>query len=99
MDPIFTDRELDIIWDASSGTAAEVRAQLADALAYNTVLTMLGILEEKGYVRHEEVGRAFRYFPTVAQQKAKTSAVRRLTERLFDGDPRLLVTQMVSDRS
>jgi len=102
MDPVFTDRELDImavLWDAGSGTAAEVRDRLADALAYNTVLTMLGILEEKGYVRHEEVGRAFRYYATVARKKAKTSAVRRLTNRLFDGDPRLLVTQMVSDRS
>ena len=77
MDPIFTDRELDImtvLWDAESGTASEVRARLADALAYNTVLTMLGILEEKGYVRHEEEGRAFRYFPTVARRKAKSSA-------------------------
>jgi len=63
------------------------------------VLTMLGILEEKGFVRHEEEGRAFRYYPTVARRKAKTSAVRRLTERLFDGDPRLLVTELVSDRA
>jgi len=102
MDPIFTDRELDImnvLWDAASGTASEVRARLADSLAYNTVLTMLGILEEKGFVRHEEEGRAFRYYPTVARRKAKTSAVRRLTERLFDGDPRLLVTELVSDRA
>jgi predicted transcriptional regulator len=102
MDPVFTDRELDImnvLWDARSGTAAEVRALLADPLAHNTVLTMLGILETKGYVRHEEAGRAFRYFPTVARHKAKTSAVRRLTARLFDGDPRLLVSELVSDRS
>lgn len=102
MDPIFTDRELDImtvLWDAESGTASEVRARLSDALAYNTVLTMLGILEEKGFVRHEEEGRAFRYYPTVARRKAKASAVRRLTDRLFDGDPRLLVTELVSDRA
>jgi predicted transcriptional regulator len=102
MDPIFTDRELDImniLWDARSGTAAEVRGRLADPLAYNTVLTMLGILEEKGHVRHEEDGRAFRYYPAVAPQKAKRSAVRRLTERLFDGNPRLLATELVSDRN
>lgn len=102
MDPIFTDRELDImnvLWDAKSGTAAEVRARLADSLAYNTVLTMLSVLEEKGFVRHEEVGRAFRYYPAAARHRAKSSAVRRLTERLFDGDPRLLVTQLMSDRS
>lgn len=102
MDPIFTDRELDImnvLWDARSGTAAEVRAALADALAYNTVLTMLGILEGKGYLRREAEGRAFRYFPTVARRSAKKSALKRLTSRLFDGDPRLLVAELVRDRS
>jgi predicted transcriptional regulator len=102
MDPVFTDRELDImhvLWGAGSGTAAEVRTLLADSLAYNTVLTMLGILEQKGYARHKEAGRAFRYYPTVARRTATTSALRRLTKRLFDGDPRLLVAALVSDRA
>ena len=102
MGPIFTDRELDImtvLWQRRSGTAAEVRAALDDPLAYNTVLTMLGILEEKGFVRRAADGRAFRYYPTVRRSVAKRSAVRRMVTRLFEGDPRLLVTQLVSDRS
>ena len=102
MGPIFTDRELDImtvLWQRRSGTAAEVRAALDDPLAYNTVLTMLGILEEKGFVRRAADGRAFRYYPTVRRSVAKRSAVRRIVTRLFEGDPRLLVTQLVSDRS
>jgi BlaI family transcriptional regulator, penicillinase repressor len=102
MDPIFTERELDImtvLWERSSGTANEVRAQLADPLAYNTVLTMLRILEEKGFVRHVEEGRAFRYLPRVARKTAKASAVKRLVHGLFDGQARLLATELMSDRS
>ena len=102
MDPVFTDRELDImnvLWDLGGGTATEVRERLADPLAYNTVLTMLRILEDKGYLRHEEDGRAFRYIPRVARKTAKASSVKRLVRKLFDGEARLLATELMSDRS
>jgi BlaI family transcriptional regulator, penicillinase repressor len=93
-----TDRELDVItvlWDRGPSTAAEVRARLADDLAYNTVLTMLRILEEKGFVRHEEEGRAHRFFPLVGREAAGESAVGRVVRRLFRGSPSLLLTQLV----
>jgi BlaI family penicillinase repressor len=102
MDPQFTDRELDImnvLWELGGGTATDVQGQLADPLAYNTVLTMLRILEEKGYVRHEEQGRAFRYIPRVARKTAKASAVKRLVKKLFDGEARQLATELVANRS
>lgn len=102
MDPAFTDRELDImhaLWDTGGATASEVRQRLDDKLAYNTVLTMLRILEEKGYLRHEEEGRAFRYIPRVARKTAKASAVKRLVRKLFDGDAKLLATELVANRS
>jgi BlaI family penicillinase repressor len=58
-----TDREaelMDVLWEHGPSTVAEVRAKLADELAYTTVLTMLRTLETKGYVRHEAEGRAHR---------------------------------------
>jgi predicted transcriptional regulator len=97
----FTDRELDImsvLWARDSGTVAEVRDELTDPLAYTTVLTMLRILEEKGYVRHEEEGRAHRYFPAVERQAAGRSALRRMVDKMFAGSPEMLLTQLVSDR-
>ena len=102
MDPVFTDRELDImnvVWERGSASASEVQQALADTLAYNTVLTMLRILEDKGHLRHEEEGRAFRYFPRTARRTAKKAAVRRLVTKLFENSPASLVTQLVSDRS
>jgi len=98
----FTDRELDVmgvLWDRESATVAEVREQLADSLAYTTVLTVLRTLESKGYVRHTGQGRAHRYHPLVKRAAAGRSALRRLVEKVFDGSPELLLTQLVSDKN
>lgn len=98
----FTQRELDVmsvLWDRGPSTVAEVRAALADELAYNTVLTVLRILEEKGYVSHSEEGRAHRYAPMVERMEAGESALRRITRRLFSGSPELLLTRLVDDDS
>lgn len=97
----FTDRELDVmavLWEQGSGTVAEVQERLSDELAYTTVLTVLRILESKGYVGHEEEGRAHRYYPLVAREAAGESALRRMLRKLFRGSPELLVTQLVADR-
>ena len=98
----FTDRELDVmalLWQAGSGTVAEVREALADDLAYTTVLTILRTLQEKGYVRPVAEGRAHRYFPTVTQQQAGKSVLARVLDKVFAGSSESLLTQLVSDRS
>lgn len=96
----FTARELDVmtvLWDRGPSTVSEVRKALADELAYTTVLTILRILEEKGYVGHEAEGRAHRYRPLVERTEAGDSALRRLTQRLFSGSRELLLTRLVED--
>jgi predicted transcriptional regulator len=99
--PTFTDRELDImsvLWQAGSGSVAEVRAALGDSVGYTTVLKLLQILEEKGAVRHESEGRAYRYFPLVAPEDAGDSALTRILDKIFGGSAELLLTQLVADR-
>jgi BlaI family penicillinase repressor len=98
----FTDRELDVmsvLWDAQSATVAEVRERLADDLAYTTVLTVLRTLEQKGYVGHTGEGRAHRYHPLVKRAAAGRSALSKLVDKVFDGSPELLLTQLVSDKN
>jgi len=98
----FTDRELDVmsvLWDVGPATVAEVRERIADDLAYTTVLTMLRTLEQKGYVSHTEDGRAHRYKPLVKREVAGRTALRRLVDKVFDGSPELLLTQLVSDKN
>ena len=97
----FTDRELDlmaVLWREGSATVAEMRDALADPLAYTTVLTVLRTLEAKGYVDHREEGRAFRYFPLVARQKAGLRALARIRDAMFGGSPEMLMLSLVSDR-
>ena len=100
-DVTFTERELDvmsILWRRGSGTVAEVRERLQDPLAYTTVLTVLQTLEEKGHVRHEEEGRAYRYFPEVAAEEAGRTALRRIVEKIFQGSAEMLLARLVSER-
>lgn len=101
MQILFTDREadiMDVLWDHGPSTVAEVRARLADRLAYTTVLTILRTLEAKGYVGHEEDGRAHRYLALVDRGTARGAALTHLEQKLFKGSPALLLTHMVSGR-
>ena len=63
--------------------------------AYSTVLTMLRILEEKGYARHEKRGRAFVYVPVLGRDQARRSAIQRLVSQLFDDSPGSLVLNVI----
>ena len=97
----FTDRELDVmqvLWERGSGTVSEVQEALADELAYTTVLTMLRTLTEKGHVRSEAEGRAHRFIPRVERAEARASALRDVLERVFAGDPEVLLTHLVKER-
>ena len=100
-DFVLGDRELDVmgvLWEVGSGTVTEVRERLPVALAYTTVLTILRNLEEKGFVSHEAEGRAHRYFPRVARQAARRSAVGRLVDKLFHGSTEQLLVHLVRER-
>lgn len=97
----FTERELDImavLWDQGPSTAAEVRDALAGHgvdLAYNTVLTLLRILQDKGHVDHKEEGRAHRFRAAVKRKEAGASALTRTLDRMFGGSSEALLSQLV----
>ena len=101
MEIVLYERELEVmevLWEQGSATVVEVRDALADEMAYTTVLTVLRRLEEKGYVGHDEEGRAHRYRPLVERVQARESALERLTRKLFQGSPELLLTHLVSQK-
>lgn len=101
MEIVLYDRELEVmevLWERGPATVAEVREALEDEMAYTTVLTVLRRLEEKGYVGHEEEGRAHRYHARVERAAARESALDRLTKKLFQGSPELLLTHLMSRR-
>ena len=70
------DRELDImsaLWREGPGTVADVRARLPVPLAYNTVLTILRNLDQKGVVSHTAEGRLHRYAPVLGEAAVRGS--------------------------
>ena len=97
----FTDRELDvmsILWRRGSATVAQVREDLGEELAYTSVLSALQLLEEKGHVRHEREGKAYRYLPVAAAEDAGRTALGRLLDRVFAGSAERLLAQLVTER-
>jgi BlaI family transcriptional regulator, penicillinase repressor len=100
-DIYFPPRELEVmsvLWRLGSATVADVRNELSDSLAYTTVLSLLQILEEKEYVRHEADGRAYRYFPLVGAERAGGSALARIRDAIFHGSVERMFAQIISDQ-
>jgi len=92
-------RVMAVLWGLNSATVAQVVTQLQAQyrLTYSTVQTTLRILEQKGYVAHEKVARAFVFRPLVDERQARRRALRHLIGRLFNGSPSLLVSNVLDD--
>ena len=102
--PALTDAEarvMRVLWELQTATVADVVNGLRKKrpVTYSTVQTMLRILEEKGYVTHEKVARAFIYQPKVDERQARLRALRQLVGRLFDGSASLLVLNVLEDET
>jgi predicted transcriptional regulator len=102
--PNLTEAELrlmDVVWEKGEATVSEVAEALPRelGLAYNTVLTTMRILEEKGFLRHTKSreGRAFVYRAVVGRDEASRTAVRYLVSRFFRNSPELLVLNLLED--
>ena len=97
----FPPRELEVmsvLWRRGSATVTEVKDELGEELAYTSVLSALQTLEEKGYVRHESEGRAYRYFATIAADHAGKSALTRIRDSIYHGSAERMFAHLVSDR-
>ena len=86
---------MDVLWDRGPSTVNEVQASLPDTLAYTTVLTMLRKLEAKGYVGHQEEGRAHRYHAVIERTAAQDGALKAVVARLFKGSSDALLMHLV----
>jgi BlaI family transcriptional regulator, penicillinase repressor len=98
-----TDVELEImqvLWDLEQGTVREVYEVLRQRrqVAYTTVMTMMGILEEKGHVKRRKEGRAFLYTPARPRQKVIASMVDEFVGRVFGGSAKPLVLGLAKDK-
>jgi predicted transcriptional regulator len=87
---------MEVLWKKGRATVAEVTAALPPPpLAYNSVLTTMRILEQKGYVAHDEAGRAFLYRPVVEREDAAQNAVGHLLSRFFENSSGSLALRLI----
>jgi predicted transcriptional regulator len=84
---------LKLLWEQGPLTVREIRAQLAneDDVPYTTVLSLVQLMERKGYLKHQVQGKTYRYSPRVQRQKMTRQLLRDFIGRFFDGSPEALV--------
>lgn len=92
-------RIMNTLWQQGPGTVQQVLDWLPEkpALAYNSVLTTIRVLEKKGYVAHLKDGRAHVYQPLVGQQEASRSEIRHLVNRFFRNSHEALLLNILRD--
>ena len=91
---------MEVLWQRGTGTVQQVLEAMPGkpVLAYNSVLTIIRILEKKGYVEHVKDGRAHLYAPLIQREDARRSEVRHLINRFFKDSHEELVLNILEER-
>lgn len=102
--PTLTEAELrlmEVLWEKGPASVHQLLEALPEkpALAYNSVLTTIRILEKKGYVQHTKDGRAHIYTPLVGREEASRFEIRNLVNRFFKSSHELLVLNLLEDKN
>ena len=101
--PTLTGQELEImkvVWKLETATVRQVYETMLEhrRIAYTTVMTMMNILEQKGYLKKQQGDRAYIYQPTKPQAQVIRGMVREFVERVFNGSAEPLVAHLIEDR-
>jgi predicted transcriptional regulator len=87
---------MQVLWNLEKGSVKGIIEQLPlPKPAYNTVSTIIRILENKGFVSHESVGRGYIYFPIIAKTDYKSQSLQKLVDGYFDGSFKSMVSFFV----
>lgn len=86
---------MEIVYQRGEASVADVLEAMHDPPSYSAVRTMLGLLEEKGHLRHREEGRKFIYIPVVAPGKARRSALKNVLATFFEGSVPSAVASLI----
>jgi len=92
-------RIMRILWARGESLVSDLVSAMPESarLAYTSVLTTVRILEQKGYVKHRQEGRAFLYSPTIAEHDAGRSEVRHMLDRFFGSSRERLMLSLLGD--
>ena len=90
-----------IVWELEKATVRDVYEALLKRrrIAYTTVMTMMKILERKGYLKKKQEDRAYLYRPAEPKESVIRGMVRDFVKRVFNGSPEPLLVHLVEDES
>ena len=94
---IFTDREMEImriVWELGEASARQIQERLGAGRHYNSVMTIIRVLEKKRRLMHREEGRAHIYRPAESQEKSRSRVLRELVKHVFGGSSTSLVLHL-----
>ena len=94
----FTDKELEImrvIWEMGEATAREIQERLGGESHYNSVLTIIRVLERKGHLTHRPQGKAHIYRARQQPEKSRSRVLAHLINQVFGGSAASLVLHLV----
>lgn len=83
------------IWKVGQGFANEIVTAVEGGAVYNTVLTVVRILEQKGYVAHETFNRSNRYYPVISREEYMQQQLNGFAQRYFGSSAKALVSFLV----
>ena len=86
---------MDVLFRLGRATADEIRRELPGSPSDSTVRTQLRVLEDKGYVRHDEAGRRFVFSAVVPRRSARKSALRHVVDTFFEGSTEKVVAALL----
>lgn len=92
-------RLMKILWQRGESAVGDLVSAMPEGtpLAYNSVLTTIRILEQKGYVQHRQEGRAYIYSPCIAEHEASRTEIRHMMQRFFGNSRERLLLSLLGD--
>ena len=86
---------MDALLARERASVSEIQNAIPDPPGYSAVRATLRIMEEKGYIRHEQQGASYVYFPKVAPERARRSAFRHMLDTFFNGSPEKMMAALL----
>lgn len=89
---------MDVLIARGRASATEIQAAIPDPPGYSAVRATLRIMEEKGHIRHEQLGASYVYLPRIAPERAKRTALRHMLDTFFNGSPEQVMAALLDGR-
>lgn len=86
---------MDVLIARERASAAEIQSAIPDPPGYSAVRATLRVMEEKGYIRHEQQGASYVYLPKTAPERARRSEFRHMLETFFNGSPEKVMVALL----